>query len=105
MSWMSERPTAPPLGCMWNWRYSRNQNAIFALLTKVRRSHHQARGFDRARHSNLMLAPLVIELTCKRHNSVTERDRSRDLYATRIVASRLGDTRHLISEFEHNGVC
>src|SRR5258708_1294682 len=49
-----------PVGGSWSWRYSENQTAIFAVLTRVNRPHHQARGFDqareldRARHSKLM---------------------------------------------------
>jgi hypothetical protein len=49
-----------PVGCSWSWWYSKNQTAIFALLTRVNRPHHQARGFDQAReldrprHSELM---------------------------------------------------
>ena len=54
MSWMSEALSRLPVGCVWNWRYSRNQSAILPLLARVNRAHHQARGFDRARHSNLM---------------------------------------------------
>jgi len=38
-----------PVGCSWSWRYSKNQTAIFAPLTRVNRPHHQARGFDQAR--------------------------------------------------------
>jgi hypothetical protein len=38
---------------MWNWRYSRNQSAIFPPLTRLNRAHHQAKGFDRPHHSNL----------------------------------------------------
>src|SRR5215813_9148343 len=63
MSSMSESLPKPPVACMWNRRYSRNQSAIFPLLTRVNRTHHQARGFDRARHSDLMGCSGVIELT------------------------------------------
>jgi hypothetical protein len=49
-----------PPGGSWSWRYSKNQMAILALLTRVNRPHHQVSGFDqvmeidRARHSELM---------------------------------------------------
>ena len=39
----------PPVGCSWNWRYIKNQAAMFAPLTMVNRPHHQARGFDQAK--------------------------------------------------------
>jgi hypothetical protein len=38
-----------PVGCSWNWRYIKNQAAMFAPLTMVNRPHHQARGFDQAK--------------------------------------------------------
>src|SRR5258708_16045017 len=56
-------PDLPPrllVGCSWSWRYSKNQTAIFAPLTRVNTPHHLARGFDqareldRARHSELI---------------------------------------------------
>ena len=53
-------PPGLPVGCSWNWRYSKNQTAILAPPTRVNRPHHQARGFDqarevdRARHSRLI---------------------------------------------------
>jgi hypothetical protein len=60
MGWMLEGLAKAPLvkasaGRSWNWRYSRNQNAMFALPVRVKRPHHQARGLDRACRSNLML--------------------------------------------------
>ena len=38
-----------PVGCSGSWRYSKNQTAIFAPLTRVNTPHHQANGFDQAR--------------------------------------------------------
>jgi hypothetical protein len=77
-----------PVGCSWNWRYIKNQTAMFAPLTMVNRPHHQARGFDQAkevdtdldreldrvRHSKLIdHTPSVTELTPNGSNSVTNR--------------------------------
>src|ERR1700730_3135603 len=74
----------PPVGCSWSWRYSNNQTAIFAPLTRVNTPHHQARGFDLARepdragHSKLIgVAPRVTEPTFACSNSVINRDPSR----------------------------
>src|SRR5215510_2749629 len=54
---------------------------MFPLLTTVSTAHHHASGFDRTRHSNLIVAPRVIELTPNRYNSVMKRDRSREISA------------------------
>ena len=54
MSSMPEALSRLPAGCMWNWRYSRNQSAILTLLARANSAHHQATGFDRACNSNLM---------------------------------------------------
>src|SRR6516162_10689232 len=71
------------VGSMRNSRNRRNQSAILMLLARVNRAHHQARGFDGCRHSNLMTAPRVIELTSNRHHSVTTRERSREVSCKR----------------------
>src|SRR5882672_8903713 len=78
------------VGCWWRWRYSKNQTAIFAPLTRVNTPHHQARGFDqareldRARHSKLMNHSWcnrhVTELTFDCSTSVTNRGLSRQKY-------------------------
>jgi hypothetical protein len=49
-----------PVSCSWIQWYSKNQTAILTPLTSVKKSHHQATGFDQARdrdgarHSKLM---------------------------------------------------
>src|SRR6266550_1503405 len=87
MNSMPDLLPRPSVGCSWTWRYSKNQNAILALLTRVNRPHHQARGFDqareldRARHSKL-IRPLrnLTELTFDRINSVINSGRSRQKF-------------------------
>jgi hypothetical protein len=37
-----------PFDCSWNWRYSANQIAMLAALTKLRKPHHRTTGFDQA---------------------------------------------------------
>jgi len=60
MIWMPGVLPRPPDGCSASWRYSKNQAAMFAPLTRVNTPHHQATGFDqareldRARHSKLI---------------------------------------------------
>ena len=54
----------PRLPVGWSSRYSKNQTAMLAPLTRVNELHHQAKGFDqvrerdkdpdRARHSKLI---------------------------------------------------
>src|SRR5215467_5837320 len=86
MNSMSEVLSKLPVAGRWNSRYSRNQSAMFPPLTRVNRAHHQARGFDRARRC-IRAAPLVIELTPNRYNSVTKRDRSREICVLVLWAS------------------
>src|SRR5262249_30254246 len=85
-----EAPCTPPAGCMDDRRYSRNQSAIFPVLAKVNRAHHQARGFDRVRHSNRIGRLRVIELTPSCHNSVTNYRVTRSDQCERDPPSALG---------------
>jgi hypothetical protein len=65
MSLMPDVLPRLPADCSGSWRYSKNQAAMFAPLTRVNKLHHQARGFDqardldRARHSKL-IGPLRV---------------------------------------------
>src|SRR5262245_16658115 len=42
------------VGSTRNCRNRVNQSAMFMLLARLNRAHHQATGFDGCRHSNLM---------------------------------------------------
>ena len=46
-----------PPGGSWSWRYSKNQMAILALLTRVNRPHHQVSGFDQVMESTAPAIP------------------------------------------------
>ena len=62
-----------PVGCSWNWRYIKNQAAIFAPLIMVNRAHHQARGFDQAKELDTDLdTELDRELDRARHSKLID---------------------------------
>jgi len=72
-----------------------NQSAIFALLPKANRAHHQARGFDRACLSNCMGSSRDIELTSIHNNTVIKPAASRVETAT--PPQRSGGDPHRLS--------